>query len=193
MANPGPLSPLSAGPHPRPLTPAPAPSLLAPTSGSPACTQPRSPEPRPHPLARPPPLNPSHWVPASSGPGLHPCKSPLGPCTQNPGRCRGPSHSMRPGAGAAPPAAARPAEPYFGSWRCGPGSPARKEGYSGLGRPGSATPGLPGRVRAQDRGHARAGFPYLPSTPPSSQATPSSLLFLARPWSFLGQRAMSSV
>lgn len=91
---------------------------------------------------------------------------------------RSPAASPEPGRPLAPPAAVPGllAQPYFGRWRCGPGSPARKGGYSGPGGRAAAAPALPGRVRSGRRaGRGRA--PSLPSAPPSSQAAPSSLPF----------------
>ncbi|MEJ1269241.1 hypothetical protein NN561_000050 [Cricetulus griseus] len=134
--------------------PAPPASALAPRRGSrPRVSTVRPSSVVPAPGCRPPPsappecsASPRSAILALASPspslGLRLCLQPLlGPCTQVPARCQGPNCLVPPRAGAAPPAlASRPAGPYFGSWRCGPGSPARKESYSGLGRPSSCDP-----------------------------------------------------
>lgn len=123
----------------------PAPRL----SRTPASFRGRDPQPAPSPtpLAHPaqiPPWNPPHPDPRV-GPGLRPT-APSRSLRSGPSPVRGsPLHAARRSWGCpsrSPPPSAGPAEPYFGTWRSGPGrgSPARKGGYSGPGRLSSCDP-----------------------------------------------------
>lgn len=159
--DPGPLpglrpppTPLPHLPGPRVWDPGPAPPPLVP-----------APAPLPHPdvRARDPGLRPSPGPRRPPGPARPGAERPLAPS----GRCPLPA-GLR-------------AEPYFGRWRCGPRQPCPEGRLFWAGPAEQLWPqGFPAGCAPGTEGTLGQGSP---PSPPSSQAAPSSLPFLARPGS----------